>query len=76
MPYSSHEDLPENVRKVLPEHAQDIWLKAYNNAYDQYADPDKRRGDADQDEVSAKVAWSAVKQKYEKGSDGRWHEKS
>lgn len=76
MPYSSINDLPDNVRNVLPEHAQDIFKEAFNSAYDQYKDPDERRGDDSREDVARKVAWNAVKQKYEKGDDDKWHQKA
>ena len=73
MPYGNTSELPDNVRHVLPAHAQDIYKEAFNSAYDQYADPGDRRDDADREETAHKVAWSAVKAKYEKGADGTWH---
>lgn len=74
MPYKTIDELPESVRNVLPQHAQDIYKEAFNSAYDQYADPDERRGDADREETAHKVAWSAVKRGgYEKGDDDNWH---
>ncbi|MGN2245794.1 putative cation transport regulator ChaB [Frateuria sp. GZRR35] len=75
MPYKSTRDLPESVRDNLPAHAQDIFKEAFNSAWDEYADPDKRRGKESQEEVSFKVAWSAVKNEYEKGDDDKWHRK-
>lgn len=75
MPYDSNEDLPANVRDVLPPHAQDIYRAAFNNAWKEYADPSRRRGDADREETAHKVAWAAVKQRYEKQGDA-WVEKS
>ena len=75
MPYSSNSDLPENVSNVLPNHAQDIFREAFNSAYEEYKDPKDRRGDADRDETARRVAWAAVKQKYEKGADGNWRSK-
>jgi len=75
MPYNNISELPENVRGVLPEHAQDIYKEAFNSAYEEYKDPKKRRGDADREEVAHKVAWSAVKTKYKKGDDDTWHPK-
>jgi len=75
MPYKSTRDLQESVRDNLPEHAQDIFKEAFNSAWDEYADPDKRRGKESQEEVSFKVAWSAVKNEYEKGDDDKWHKK-
>ncbi len=71
MPYRSNEDLPENVRNVLPGHAQDIYLSAFNNAWKEYEDPEKRRGRESREEVAHKVAWGAVKEKYGKDGD-RW----
>lgn len=75
MPYSSNSDLPENVSNVLPNHAQDIFREAFNSAYEEYKDPEDRRGDADRDETARRVAWAAVKQKYGKGADGNWRSK-
>ena len=75
MPYPSREDLPDNVRQVLPAHAQDIYQQAFNSAWDQYKDKQDRRGDESQEEVAHKVAWSAVKEKYAKGDDDKWHPK-
>lgn len=75
MPYKSTSDLPDSVRDNLPEHAQDIFKEAFNSAWDEYADPDKRHGDESREEVSFKVAWSAVKNEYEKGDDDKWHAK-
>ncbi len=76
MPYKSLNDLPESVRRNLPEHAQKIYLEAFNNAWDQYAKPEDRKGDASREETAHKVAWSAVKQVYEKNkTSGVWEKK-
>src|SRR5690554_5565920 len=75
MPYSKLSELPDSVRDNMPKHAQEIYKEAYNSAWDQYSDPDDRRGDASREEVSHRVAWSAVKEKYEKGDDDKWHAK-
>lgn len=75
MPYTSKSELPDSVRNVLSAHAQDIYKEAFNSAWDEYKDPDNRRDDAGREEVAHRVAWSAVKKKYEKGDDGTWHEK-
>lgn len=69
MPYHSLAELPDSVKDHLPKHAQEIYKEAYNSAWQEYADPDKRRGDASREEVAHKVAWSAVKQKYERKGD-------
>lgn len=76
MPYSNRSELPDSVKNVLPEHAQDIYKEAYNNAWEQYADPSERRGDSSREEAAHKVAWNAVKQKYEKDQNGTWRKKS
>ncbi|MCW5937339.1 MAG: ChaB family protein [Fimbriimonadaceae bacterium] len=71
MPYDSIKDLPDGVQDNLPRHAQEIYKEAFNSAWDEYADPDKRRGDDSHEAVAHKVAWSAVEKKYEK-RDGKW----
>ena len=75
MPYQSVSDLPDNVRNVLPDHAQEIFKEAFNSAYDQYKDPSERRDNESRENTARKVAWNAVKQKYEKGADDKWHPK-
>ncbi|MEP6710115.1 MAG: putative cation transport regulator ChaB [Candidatus Saccharibacteria bacterium] len=73
MPYKSTNELPESVKNVLPSHAQDIYKEAFNSAYDEYKDPEERRDDSSREEVAHRVAWSAVKKKYEKAADDKWH---
>lgn len=68
MPYESIADLPDAVRKHLPENAQKIYKEAFNSAWHEYASRDDREATAH------KVAWSAVKQDYEKSGD-RWVKK-
>lgn len=75
MPYDRISDLPESVRDNLPKHAQEIYKEAFASAWDEYDDPDDRRGDASREETAHKVAWSAVKQSYAKDDDGRWKAK-
>ncbi len=50
-------------------------MKAFNSAWEQYKEPEERRGEESREEVSHKVAWSAVKEKYEKNKEGEWVEK-
>lgn len=71
MPYQSNKDLPDSVLHVLPAHAQDIYREAFNHAWKEYAAPADRRGDDTQEETAHKVAWGAVKTKYEKNGD-KW----
>jgi len=69
MPYDKIEELPNNVRDNLPKGAQRIFKEAFNNAWVEYEDPEKRTGNASQEEVANRVAWSAVKRKYTKVND-------
>lgn len=64
MPYKNINDLPKSVREHLPAHAQEIYQAAYNNAWDEYGQDEER---------AHRVAWGAVKKKYEKDeSSGQW----
>lgn len=71
MPYKTNAELPASVYNHLPEHAQSIYRKAFNAAYEEYKDSEKRRGGASEsrDAVAAKVAWAAVKKEYKKSGD-------
>lgn len=75
MPYNSNSQLPDSVKNVLPKHAQDIYREAFNSAHDEYKSPAKRKGSSDREETAHRVAWNAVKSKYEKGGDGKWRAK-
>jgi cation transport regulator len=76
MPYKNELELPASVKKNLPEHAQKIYLEAFNNAWDEYNNPEDRLGDASREETAHKVAWSAVKKSYEKDEkSGIWKKK-
>ncbi|MEW5839981.1 MAG: ChaB family protein [Thermoproteota archaeon] len=56
----------------LPKHAQEIFKSAHASALEQYRDPDKRRDPKDDpEEIAHRVAWDAVKNKYEKKGD-KW----
>jgi cation transport regulator len=77
MPYKSLKDLPKGVSDNLPKHAQEIYKEAYNSAWEQYDKPEERRGDASREETAHRVAWNAVKTKYEKNEKtGKWRAKS
>ena len=65
MPYFSNGDLPKSISDHLPEKAQTIFRKVFNNALVQYGN----------EEQAFKVAWSAVKKQYEKSEDGSWTKK-
>lgn len=57
MPYETNADLPPSVRHVLPDHAQDIYRDAFNNAWR------ARRGQGDEATLH-RIAWAAVKRSY------------
>lgn len=75
MPYANINELPKNVAGNLPTHAQEIFKEAFNNAYKEYKNPEDRKEGGSREDTARRVAWSAVKQKYEKGADGKWHPK-
>jgi cation transport regulator len=76
MPYQTVNELPASVKDNLPKHAQEIYMEAFNSAWDQYDQPHERRGDASREETAHKVAWAAVKKTYEKDEkSGEWKPK-
>ncbi|UCD15314.1 MAG: ChaB family protein [Candidatus Omnitrophota bacterium] len=67
---------PKNLRDKLPKHAQEIYVKVFNNAYKQYENPKKRRSVKQSlDEIANKTAWAAVKKQYCKDESGKWYRK-
>lgn len=57
MPYTTNDDLPPAVRAHLPQHAQDIFREAFNDAFVRDFADDAR---------AFRIAWAAVKRDYEK----------
>jgi cation transport regulator len=67
MPYASIIELPDSVRNHLPEHAQEIFVAAFNNVWQS-----DHSNDAVQREQRAfRIAWAAVKHRYRKRG-GKW----
>lgn len=64
MPYERNADLPYTLRRLLPEHAQDIYREAFNHAYVAHA------GEARQEEAAHRIAWAAVKRSFVKMPTG------
>jgi cation transport regulator len=64
MPYAANADLPRNLQRILPEHAQDIFREAFNHAYAAHA------GEMRREEIAHRIAWAAVKRGYEKTAAG------
>ena len=75
MPYQSISEFPDTLRDHVPKQQQEIYMEAFNSAWDEYREEGERRGDESREEVAHKVAWSAVKKKYSRGEDGDWHAK-
>jgi cation transport regulator len=77
MPYRTVQELPSNLRELLPEHAQEIFLKSFNNAWQEYQDAMERPEDISQEEMAFRVAWNAVTRKYAKNRQtGVWELRS
>lgn len=72
MQYETIDDLPAPVRHHLPHHAQEIYRAAFNNAWNEYADPADRLDGDSREESAHRVAWGAVERVYTKTSDGAW----
>lgn len=62
MPYTTIQDLPDNVKDHLPMHGQEIYRAAFNKAFEKYLD----------EKTAFKVAWSAVKKLYFKDQNDNW----
>ena len=63
MPYRSKADLPQPLRRHLPDHAQNIYREAFNHAFAAHA------GDPRQEEAAHRIAWAVVKRSYVKMGD-------
>lgn len=63
MPYKSNVELPTQL-KSLPAEAQTIFRKAFNASFSKYGEVRAR-----------KIAWSAVKNVFEKNKEGKWVKK-
>jgi cation transport regulator len=61
MPYRVNTDLPLNLRRRLPPHAQDIYREAFNHAWEAYGEDESR---------AFRIAWAAVKKEYERTDEG------
>lgn len=70
MPYQTLSDLPEAVQKKLTEHTQSIYRASFNNAWSQYGANGEKYGGS-QEEYAHRIAWAAVKNKYQ-SQNGRW----
>jgi len=67
--YESINDLPKIARN-LPKPAKNLYLKAFNSAWDEYGEAEN---ESSREKSAQDAAWSAVKGEYEKDEDsGEW----
>ncbi|WP_020208222.1 ChaB family protein [Gilvimarinus chinensis] len=72
MYYQNTAELPDSVKNSLPQDGLNLYLQAYNSAWETFADPEKRIGNDDRETVAHKVAWSVVEKSYTKTAQGSW----
>ncbi|MDZ8187744.1 MAG: ChaB family protein [Nostoc sp. ChiSLP02] len=65
MPDQTTNQLPEDIKQQLPEHAQQIFAAAFSAA----------QKDGLSEEGAREVAWNSVRNEYEPGSNGQWQRK-
>ena len=66
-PFNNIDELPENVKNVLPVQAQLIWLRVFNSVLKETSD----------EERAIRSAWSQVSKTYEKVEDKKkWQKKA
>lgn len=66
MAYDNINELAPEIREGLPQHAQQIFVAAFNAA--------QSNGMNDSD--ASEVAWSSVRNQFYQGQDGKWHIKT
>jgi cation transport regulator len=62
MSYQSRDELPETIRDILPPEVQDVYIDAYNTAWDVYEDSSTQT--LDRESVAHRVAWDAVNREF------------
>jgi cation transport regulator len=74
MSYETIEDLPSDLRAILPREAQELYLDVYQRSWETYEE--EQGGDMGQESVAHRDAWSAVRREYVKDEgSGRWYPK-
>ena len=61
-PFPTNADLPGTIQRRFPQRAQDIFREAFNHCFDQHGDQ----------EHAVRMAWVAVKRRYQEMPDGNW----
>jgi cation transport regulator len=71
MEYKTKSDLPETLRAVLPDDAQEVYLHAYQEAWDDY---EEGEGGMTRSAMASQVAWRLVKKEYvQDKKSGAWY---
>lgn len=70
--YESTKDLPDIVRDVLPEGAQEIYVEAYNRSWELY--DEEKTSEMSREAVADRDAWAAVSRKFTRDDrTGKWY---
>jgi cation transport regulator len=70
--YERIEELPDTVRDVLPEQAQEVYLEAFKASWESY--DEEKSSEMSQEAVANRDAWSAVKREYTRDDEtGKWY---
>jgi cation transport regulator len=71
MRYENKSELPPTIRDILPEHAQDLYLQAYQKAWDEY---EEGQGYLSRDTMAHQQGYTAVRHEYvQDQGTGKWH---
>lgn len=72
MEYKKLEDLPDTLRESLPKEAQNIYIKAFKKAWDEYEE--KQGGDMDRESVAHRQGMKKVRDEFVYHEDtGEWY---
>ncbi len=74
-PFKTIKQLPEIVKKKLPSEAQKHWMREFNEAWERYPAPGKRKTGLSRKNRAWKAAWSQLRKKYKKINSGNWIKK-
>jgi cation transport regulator len=71
MRYKSRSELPPTIRDVLPERAQELYLVAYQKAWDAY---EQGQGYLSRDVMAHQQGWTAMQHAYKQDQGtGKWY---
>ncbi|MBW4510025.1 MAG: ChaB family protein [Scytonematopsis contorta HA4267-MV1] len=66
MAYNNIEELSQEIKEELPQHAQQIFVAAFNAA----------QGNGMSEEGAREVAWNSVKNQFKQEPNGKWRIKA